>query len=80
MRPFQLCKVRVDRRGLGEHDSGEAGMAENAGAQIVEVVGDATGEQAETFEFLTLEEFSFECDALVLRIFLSGDVAGQAFE
>jgi len=44
-------------------------VAEDAGQEIVEIVRDAAGEQAEALQFLTLEEFAFEPEPFALRSF-----------
>ena len=38
----------------------QTGVAENAGQEIVEIVGDAAGEHADALEFLAFEEFALE--------------------
>src|SRR5215216_5685003 len=63
-RPIDSCSSRRTVRpleagvDLGRHrgSAGQVGVAEDAGEQVVEVVRDAAGEQAEAFELLRLAQ------------------------
>lgn len=53
----------------------ETGITKHGGEQVIEVVGDASGEHSDTFHFASLQELLFELEALLLSLFSGGDVA-----
>ena len=55
-------------------DLGEIGVAHDPGQDIVEVMGDPTGENAQAFEFLGVEETTLHFQLLLLGTFAVGDV------
>ena len=60
---------------LGERRPGQAGVAENTDQEVVEVVGDTTGEDAQALELLGLAELHLEARGLELAPF--GDLEGH---
>jgi hypothetical protein len=54
---------------LGQAFEGEAGIAEDAYEQVVEVVGDATREHGETLKLLGLLEAVGEAQPVTIRLF-----------
>ena len=61
---LDLLEERLHRRFRGQVHAGEAGVAEHAAEQVVEIVGDAAGEHAETFELLRFLELALDDLAL----------------
>jgi hypothetical protein len=73
-RLLDLLEARVD---LARHGGapGQVGVAEDAGQQVVEVVRDAAGEQAQALELLRLAQLLFHRRLLGLVAAALGDVA-----
>ena len=56
---------------------GEIGVAHDADEDVVEVVGDAAGDESESFEFLGFVHFGFEFASCTFVFEFFGDVAGD---
>ena len=70
-------------RPLGGDHFRQRNIAENAGQNVVEIMGDAAGEQAERFQFAGLVQFDFQLP--ILRDVAtderdSGDAAGRVMD
>ena len=78
---LDLLEAREQRRAFGQVEERERGVADDAGEEVVEIVRDATGEDAETFELLRFLQLGLHALPLLLGLFARGDAhrgAGHA--
>ena len=73
-RLLDLPEHGASRRFVGELHQGQAGIAQDGGEQIVEIVGDAAGQHAQAFQLLGMLNLGFEFAALFLGACAIGDI------
>jgi len=66
-------EVREDVGVLAELELREVGVAEDAGEDVVEVVGNAAREQAEALELLALKQLALDGELVGLGALVRGD-------
>ena len=71
---LDYVKVFTCRFGLWQLHLDQIGVAHDPGEDIVEVVGDSTGQNSQAFEFLGVEQSAFHVQFLLLGPFAVGDV------
>ena len=74
---FDVFEVVPGGGDRGKVVEGEVGMTENGGKYVIEVMGDAAGEDAEALELLGLLDLALEVEALFFVPFPFGDVGGD---
>ncbi len=77
---FGLVELAVGVGALFEGHAGEGEVAEDAGEEVVEVVGDAAGEDAEAFEFLGFLEAAFKFATFLFSALALGGVLDDGDE
>jgi len=75
---INLVEERKQVGALRELEADERGVSDDAGEKIVEIVGDAAGEDAEAFEFLNLGEAAVEVAAFLFLLLTGGDILHEA--
>ena len=74
---FNLLDGGAHRRFRRKLHEGEARVAQDGREKIIEIVGDAAGENAKAFELLTVLHLGFQSQALGLGPLARGNVVGQ---
>src|SRR5690606_8342919 len=58
----------------------EIGVAHDSREEVVEIVGDASGEETEALEFLSFEELAFDREFVRLGLLSGGHIDRETFE